>query len=302
VTEQDFVPAIREQPDDDTPRLVCADWFEETGQAGRAEFIRTQITLARASPKDRRRRRLGKREEELLAAHEEEWAAALLDRVNKVRFRRGFVERITLTVADFLDCAEQLFALAPIREAVFVKTGPGLDQLAACPHLARLALIDFRDSAFPGEDMVQFVTSSPHLGGLRAFVLRLRGVGDAVIQGLVEAKQPPALETLDLYDAGLSIPALEALAGWPGAARLRTLILGGSNLGEGAAFHLAQSPHLSGLRVLHLAHAALEDSDAEALAASPHLGGLEWLDVRYNAITDEAADRLHARFGDRVYI
>jgi uncharacterized protein (TIGR02996 family) len=298
---QDFVPAIRDQPEDDMPRLVCADWFEEHGQPQRAEFIRTQIALARASPKDRRRRRLRKREGELLAAHEEEWAEALLGLANKVGFHRGFVERVTLTVADFIDGGEQLFALAPVREAVFVKTGAGLDRLADCPHLARLARIDFRDSAFAGEDLIPFM-GSPHLGGLRAFVLRLRGVGDAVIQGLIEAKQPPSLETLDLYDAGVTQPAIEALAGWPKAATLRTLILGGSDLGEGAAVPLARSPHLAGLRVLHLGFAGLEDSDAQALAGAAHLAGLERLELHHNAITDEAADRLRDRFGDRVHL
>jgi uncharacterized protein (TIGR02996 family) len=301
MTALDFVPAIREQPDDDTPRLVCADWFEEHGQAERAEFIRSQIALARASPKDRRRRRLRKREGELLAAHEEAWAGPLLDLVNKVHFQRGFVERVTLTLSDFLESAEQLFALAPIREAVFVKTGPGLAQLAECPHLARLARIDFRDSTFAGEDLVPFM-DSPHLGAVRAFILRLHAVGDAAIQGLIEAKQPPPLETLDLYDAGFTLPAVVALADWQGAAWLRTLILGGSDLGEGAAVPLADSPFLSGLRVLHLAFAGLEDSDARALAASPHLAGLERLELHHNAITDEAADLLRDRFGDRVLL
>lgn len=45
--EQAFLDAIRDAPDDDTPRLVFADWLEEHGQPERAEFIRVQCELAR---------------------------------------------------------------------------------------------------------------------------------------------------------------------------------------------------------------------------------------------------------------
>ena len=35
--------AVCENPDDDTPRLVFADWLQEHGEGDRAEFIRLQI-------------------------------------------------------------------------------------------------------------------------------------------------------------------------------------------------------------------------------------------------------------------
>jgi uncharacterized protein (TIGR02996 family) len=296
---QDFVPAIREHPDDDLPRLACADWFEEHSQPERAEFIRAQIELARLDPKARRRRRMQERADELLAAHEEEWAGPLLELVNKVRFRRGFVERVTLTLPDFLDSADRLFALAPIREASFVRAGPDLGELAGCPHLARLALLDFRDRAFAAEEL-RALFDSPHLCGLRAFILRLGGPGDDVIQALTASERPPPLTTLDLYDADLETEAIEALAAWPGATTLRALILGGNYMAEGAAVALVDSPHLAGLQTLHLAFANLGDDDARALAASPHLAGLQRLDLRHNNISAEGATRLRERFGDRV--
>jgi uncharacterized protein (TIGR02996 family) len=46
--ERGFINAIIESPDDDTVRLVYADWLEEHGQAERAEFIRVQIDLGNA--------------------------------------------------------------------------------------------------------------------------------------------------------------------------------------------------------------------------------------------------------------
>ncbi len=41
--------AVCENPDEDTPRLVFADWLQENGDEARAEFIRVQIALARGS-------------------------------------------------------------------------------------------------------------------------------------------------------------------------------------------------------------------------------------------------------------
>ncbi len=39
--------AILVQPDEDTPRLVYADWLQENGEPERAEYIRLQVQLAR---------------------------------------------------------------------------------------------------------------------------------------------------------------------------------------------------------------------------------------------------------------
>src|SRR5262245_43036044 len=48
-----FWSAIRANPDDDTPRLVYADWLQENGDEARAEFIRTQIELEHLGPDPR---------------------------------------------------------------------------------------------------------------------------------------------------------------------------------------------------------------------------------------------------------
>jgi uncharacterized protein (TIGR02996 family) len=42
-----YLRAVRELPDDDGPRLVAADWWDEQGASGRAEFVRVQCKLAR---------------------------------------------------------------------------------------------------------------------------------------------------------------------------------------------------------------------------------------------------------------
>ena len=54
--ESALLRAVCDNPDDDAPRLIYADWLDDTGnvaRVARAEFIRLQIGLARAPLSDR---------------------------------------------------------------------------------------------------------------------------------------------------------------------------------------------------------------------------------------------------------
>src|ERR1051325_9635906 len=97
-TEAALLRTIRDTPDDDTARLVYADFIEEEGDPDRAEFIRVQIAVTRTAD-DPRRRDLEDREYELLAAHEEHWLGVPRDApgLGGLRFERGFVSDIAAT-------------------------------------------------------------------------------------------------------------------------------------------------------------------------------------------------------------
>lgn len=41
--EKEFIRDIVAHPEDDTPRLVLADWLEEQGREIQGEFIRCQV-------------------------------------------------------------------------------------------------------------------------------------------------------------------------------------------------------------------------------------------------------------------
>src|SRR5688500_13233559 len=90
-----LLKTICASPDEDTPRLVFADWLDEHGEHDRAEFIRAQIELARIEGDDPRRPALARRERELLAAHRAAWEPQLPVRMRELMveivFRRGFV-------------------------------------------------------------------------------------------------------------------------------------------------------------------------------------------------------------------
>src|SRR5687768_10495800 len=45
-----FVRSVADSPEDDTTRLVFADWLEEHGEETRARFIRAQCEAARFKP------------------------------------------------------------------------------------------------------------------------------------------------------------------------------------------------------------------------------------------------------------
>jgi uncharacterized protein (TIGR02996 family) len=109
-----FIQAIIDNPDDDSPRLVYADWLEENGRPERADFIRVQCALAHLPHGDPRREALEARERELLEGHQEEWAGPLEGMVEKLEFHRGFIEAVRIEPEDFLTHAPEMLDSAPI--------------------------------------------------------------------------------------------------------------------------------------------------------------------------------------------
>jgi uncharacterized protein (TIGR02996 family) len=152
-TADDFLPAILAAPDDDTPRLALADWLEEQGDpasTARSEFIRVQCRLAelRPGPEEHRkasrlleRRRKGSpvrmkaqtpatllmREAVLLGnvtlnggvrepCQHCDWHAPIPHGGWAWEFRRGFVESVTLSCADWLAHGPALVRRQPVQE------------------------------------------------------------------------------------------------------------------------------------------------------------------------------------------
>src|SRR4051812_32708846 len=91
-----FLQAILDDPDDDVPRLVYADWLDDQGEHDRAEFIRTQLELARLPEDGDRTAELRAREETLLEFNRANWAAPLEPYAYVKAFRRGFPEAVSL--------------------------------------------------------------------------------------------------------------------------------------------------------------------------------------------------------------
>src|SRR6516164_3398920 len=102
MSHEAFLRAILEEPEDDTHRLVYADYLEEHGDPDRAEFIRVQCELARMGEDEEHRFDLEARADMLLSEHRRKWLGPLNVLPAPSRFRRGFVEHICATADDFL--------------------------------------------------------------------------------------------------------------------------------------------------------------------------------------------------------
>jgi uncharacterized protein (TIGR02996 family) len=99
--DEAFLRAILDDPDDDAPRLVYADWLDEHGDPARAEFIRTQCLLARMGEDDPGRPFRVTRERALLDGHLDEWLGPRPLASGWV-FRRGFLDALTVPAAVYL--------------------------------------------------------------------------------------------------------------------------------------------------------------------------------------------------------
>jgi len=143
-----FLQAILAHPDDDHLRLVYADWLEERADP-RGEFIRVQMELAQPGLDRARRVELQKREHALWVEHHKLWLGPLTPLVLRARFRRGFVDRVEMTPAQFVEHADVVFAAAPVNGATLHDWPQYLIDVAECVALRNLRHLGFALGAIP---------------------------------------------------------------------------------------------------------------------------------------------------------
>jgi len=126
MTEREaLLRAVCENPDDDTPRLVFADWLEEHGEEARAEFIRVQISRCHQRDNSPGWVACWNREKELLAANEAAWRAELPAEQGWEwgKFNRGLVEELSVYPESIpLSDPARAFAATPLRNLCFFDT------------------------------------------------------------------------------------------------------------------------------------------------------------------------------------
>ncbi|MDY3560832.1 TIGR02996 domain-containing protein [Gemmata sp. JC673] len=189
--EAALLAAIGAHPDEDTPRLVYADWLDEHGRPERAEFIRLQCLpdgdeaqLMREAELEERNRGRWLTDLRVPQFAEAQWA-----------FRRGFPEALTAPIEPFLDRYKRLAALPWVRSlclrvsenhpvADFLERdwNPGwvelelwaerhlglarvVDSVAHSPRLRQLRVLRFTRFDF-SPWVVDLLNASPHLDGL----------------------------------------------------------------------------------------------------------------------------------------
>jgi uncharacterized protein (TIGR02996 family) len=249
-----LLAAIVANPDDDTPRLVYADWLDEhvpdatpspsSGPSARAEYIRVQCELA-GLPFDapnypellEREHDLaewlqsyaGKGEEEPELPEFLEWFGHFDH--GDGDFRRGFPEETCYT--DYADePQDNIDRIVPALTEAFTKStvrtllmedayGAEIAGIVADPVVAGLRGLVVMDLADDEEALaVQGIADSPHLGALRRLTFD-NVIDNDSMRELAKARHLGSVEYLSLEDP--SPAGLKALGGSRWVRNLRSL-------------------------------------------------------------------------------
>jgi uncharacterized protein (TIGR02996 family) len=143
MTEREaLLRAVCNNPDDDTSRLVFADWLQENGEEARAEFIRLQVRLAELLRlADPGAESVGRRAREYWLEYGKSWLKELPQIKGVIwydGFTRGFVERVEITSdAILVRHADLIFSHTPLVHLV-IKRFEGVEGFASLAGLGRL--------------------------------------------------------------------------------------------------------------------------------------------------------------------
>ncbi|MBN9117954.1 MAG: TIGR02996 domain-containing protein [Planctomycetes bacterium] len=219
--------AILNDPEDDTARLVYADWLDEHDDPTRAEFVRVQCRLAERMGReavpggdpDQRR------DYQLRTQMGERWLAELPP-VRGVRwngFWRGFAAVSVVSPTTLVRAAPKVWAAAPVQAVTITGlNATGGRALAASEVLERVRVLTLdrystrRDGARPLCDLLY----SPRVAGLRRLTLTY-GIGEEGLVAVAESPHLTGLEWLGLGAGATTDAVAEAVLASPALRNLR---------------------------------------------------------------------------------
>jgi hypothetical protein len=260
--------------ENDEPRRLYAAWIrsmDDLRAAEAADFIEGQLLIARAfreNPRADVTNQLAERSFESPESYPDWWRypsgdnrglagalsanlEVLVDEglIADLRWYRGFVEHVTVKAHRFVEIADELFSLAPIRHLT-ITCAKGLDHqdlgvwkaLLASPHLARMRSLRFpaRNVDHPLAELnrltdsdIELLADSPNVRGVRYLEFTdARALTIRAFDALARSRNLPELSAVrhDLYryeqlgDFGFArvgphqqIPERSPLVGWRGA-------------------------------------------------------------------------------------
>jgi uncharacterized protein (TIGR02996 family) len=201
VSEADLLQKILADPEDDAVRRAYAEALERRGDP-RGEFIRAQLRIAElhaAQEDSDELARLEARERQLLRQHGQGWAGPIAAQVKRVTFRRGFPEQVELDTQEFIRRAPELYRLAPVLHLDLTGAAGVMRELAACPHLSRIASLNLWRNAIDDAG-AQALAASPHLGRLTWLELGQNRIGAAGLEALFASPGLPSLRWLGFHN------------------------------------------------------------------------------------------------------
>jgi uncharacterized protein (TIGR02996 family) len=318
--------AVLAHPDDDTPRLVYADWCDDAGDADRAAFIRAQVEAARAEPWSPAAREAEARAAALLGQMVFEWEQSTGSAFRTPQFVRGFVEGIDAFADDAGDRLRAIRSANPLRRVRllgFLAEDPPESFPASFPW-AVLAGIRALDASYADmHSSVDFddLAGTEALAGLTELRRAGRSVPPEWLNRFLAGPELPALASLDLADIPNLGPAL-ALGLAPARHRAFTkLNFTGVRFLSGELKRVLESPALAGveelrlgwtyggagpatlidlgwllpwsrLRLLDLTGQGLGEDGVREVADQPEAARVRWLGLARNFLGDTGARRL----------
>jgi uncharacterized protein (TIGR02996 family) len=282
--EQALLAAIVENPDDDLPRLIYADFIQEQGQSDRAEFIRLQCQLAQLNEDDPNREKLENREQRLLKRHQESWLKPFEGCCTKSKFSRGFVEEMTLSSSQFLFYHKWIFSRTPLRGCRFHKNPvpASMRELARCPALEKLSSLVV--AWFIGEDGWRDLLRSPYLPKVNKLWSIESGLDGTGLRGIASSPKMAELRSITLHNDEAGIEGIRSIVYSPTIAKLEHLHLHNSvSLRDFGAF-FAEASWLSHLRTLVFYWCDLTDRSLISVLQSKQLNQLRTLSLTGNQL------------------
>jgi uncharacterized protein (TIGR02996 family) len=262
MTDHDaLLRAICEYPDDDTPRLIFADFLEENGEAERAAFVRAQVELARTPAWEPfavlcRHRRTDwfngdpwRHTLPPLEAPGLQWAP--------VAFRRGFGWRVNVTSPlAWMEVAPRVFAQAPVGELYLNTSATTRDDLRrlAAADWARFLRVVHLDGASPVEPIRALCETPAATGITDIHFHRASSPGLSVlIEDLMQTRLGRAVRGLHFYVGYEALDELlEALSARGESTRLERLTFATMGVTADWIGRLFESPAGRHLRALDL--------------------------------------------------
>ncbi len=229
--------AIAEHPEEDVPRLMYADWLEENGEPERAEFVRTQVELARLGLNDPGRYSLVRINVGYLIVFVQTWKEQLpqLSGVEWGDFNRGLIEEVQARdERPIVEHATTIFnvpgihvlRLAGLRNGTRLANCPELTRLRslrmvsahvatgelhallASPHLTRLSILDMHGTG--ADDVDAAAIADGRFLELTELYLGSNRISDAGARVLIDSPRLPKVQSLDLRGNRITAPATRA--------------------------------------------------------------------------------------------
>jgi uncharacterized protein (TIGR02996 family) len=236
-----LLAAIGGNPDDDTVRLVYADWLDEHERPERAEFIRLQIRLYRGGTSDPIAESLRARQHALLLAHEAAWKREVPEGFQALPgFRRGFLHRAKATAAAVLAAREdgrtRLLDVLHLHGDVPSSRWKELAESPILTNLIELTVESMLPIGFAGAHAL----ASREFPRLERLVLNRQSLGNIGLRYLCESWGFPRLRELEVEDNHITDRGLDMLFHSMLVRRLWRLRLDGNELSREAIRRLRE--------------------------------------------------------------